>query len=314
LTLSQEQIETIRKESLRLGFAACGFTPLREFTEEKKLLRQWLEEGHHGEMSFMTRHLDKRMNPALLQEGFRSAIVVLMNYFPKNLPPGGKIPKVSKYALGQDYHQVMKARLCRLRVFINNEIGPIQGRCFVDSAPVYETALAVDAGLGWKGKNTLLINKDYGSYVFIGEILSNIELKNDSTIAADHCGNCTRCVEACPTGALKPHFLDAQKCISYLTIERKSMTQPEYDTSPWLYGCDICQDVCPWNQKIQPTTIDAFSPKPFLLSANISEWENLSEPAFKSIFDDSPLLRTGFKRIKRNLKVVKDRYKNEREH
>jgi len=307
LTLSQEQIEKIRKEALRLGFASCGFTPLREFSEEKELLQQWINNGYHGEMSFMEHYLDKRTNPTLLQEGFRSAIVVLMNYSPKQLPDKGKIPKVSKYALGQDYHHVMKDRLCRLRDFINDEIRPIEGRCFVDSAPIYETQLAVDAGLGWKGKNTLLINKYFGSYVFIGELLSNIELKIDSTIATDHCGNCTLCVDACPTGALKPHFLNAQKCISYLTIERKSMKQPEYNTSPWIYGCDICQDVCPWNRKIAPTAVDAFLPKPFLLSANIQEWENLSEPAFKSIFNDSPLLRTGFERIKRNLKAVRDR-------
>ncbi len=307
MILSAKQIEKIQKEAYRLGFVACGFTSLRKFDKEKTRFDKWLQSGFHGEMTFLERNAEKRFNPSLLGESFRSAIVVLMNYYPKEKTEAGKIPKVSKYAMGKDYHTVVKEKLCGLQQFINDEISPISGRCFVDSAPIYETRLAVDAGLGWKGKNTLLINKKYGSFVFIGEILSDLEVSENPTVEPNHCGSCTRCIDACPTGALQPDFLDATKCISYLTIEKKSYEKPDkLKTQPWVYGCDICQDVCPWNQKPEPTTIAEFSPKQFLLSAGISEWVKLNEPEFKNLFSDSPLLRTGFKRMQRNLKWIKN--------
>ncbi len=307
MTLSAEQIKKIQEKAHQLGFVACGFTPLHSFAEEKTQFLKWLQNGHHGEMAFLERNIEKRFNPALLQEGFKSAIVVLMNYFPEKNQPENLIPKISKYAMGQDYHTVMKNKLCLLREFIDIEIGRISARCFVDSAPVYEKKLAIDTGLGWEGKNTLLINKQYGSFVFIGEILSNLEVPENDAIEPNHCGTCTRCIDACPTGALQPDFLDATKCISYLTIEKKSADKPEnLKTSPWIYGCDICQNVCPWNSNIQATKIEEFSPKPFLLSAGIPEWERLNVSEFENLFSDSPFLRTGFERMKRNLGWIKN--------
>ena len=304
MIISAEQIEKIQEKAHQLGFVACGLTPLHPFVKEKTQFLKWLQNRHHGEMEFLERNIEKRFNPSSLDKNFRSAIVVLINYYSKENPVKNQIPKVSKYALGKDYHTVVKDRLCVLQQFINNEIAPMTGRCFVDSAPVYETQLAIDAGLGWKGKNTLLINKQYGSFVFIGEILSDLEVPENTTVEPNHCGNCTRCIDACPTGALQPDFLDATKCISYLTIERKSLQPSKYKTSPWIYGCDICQDVCPWNSNTQPTKIEEFSPKPFLLSAGIPEWEKLSAAEFDKIFADSPILRTGFKRMKRNLNEI----------
>ncbi len=304
MILSAKQIEKIQKKAYQLGFVACGITPLRHFKKEKSLFDKWLQNGHNGEMAFLERNTKKRFNPSLLDKEFRSAIVVLINYFPKEKPAENQIPKVSKYAMGEDYHTVVKEKLCVLRQFINDSVTSISGRCFVDSAPIYETQLAIDAGLGWKGKNTLLLNKEYGSFVFIGEILSDLEVPENTTIETNHCGDCTRCIDACPTNALKSGFLDASKCISYLTIERKSLQPPKYKTTPWLYGCDICQDVCPWNQKPKSTDIQEFLPKPFLLSAGIPEWQKLSVTEFNKKFADSPILRTGLERIKRNLNEI----------
>ncbi len=310
MTFSAEQIQKIREKAEQLGFVACGFTSLHTFAEEKEQFLQWLKKGYQGEMSFLERNIEKRFYPASLQAGFKSAIVVLMNYFPKNRQQGNQVPKISKYALGQNYHKVMKHRLYLLQKFINIEISKTSVRCFVDSAPVYEKKLAIDAGLGWEGKNTLLINKQYGSFVFIGELLTDIELHRDERVITSHCGTCTRCIDACPTNALQPYHMDASRCISYLTIEKKSDNKPDnIQTSPWIYGCDVCQDVCPWNQKLQPTDIEEFLPKPFLLSAGIQEWEKLTVTEFEKIFTDSSILRTGLERIKRNLEWIK----NERE-
>lgn len=303
MILTNQQIKAITDKSKTLGFAACGFTPLHHFEQAKQQYLMWLKNNYHGEMTFLEKNIEKRFNPALLQKGFKSAIVVLLNYYQQTNKK--QIPQISKYALGKDYHLVMKEKLCALREFIHKEIVPISGRCFVDSAPIYEKKLATDAGLGWIGKHTLLINKQYGSFVFIGELLSDLELPKNTKVEPNHCGDCSLCIDACPTNALQPFFLDASKCISYLTIEKKSTDDTEnIKISPWIYGCDICQNVCPWNQKLDPTKIDAFAIKPFLLSAGISEWENLTPQEFKNIFSDSSLFRTGFNQIKQNLQQV----------
>jgi len=301
LKLSVSQVEMITTKALDLGFSACGFIALRSFEKEKNRFLKWLSDKNNGDMAFLEQNIEKRFNPKLLGDGFRSAIVVLMTYNQKT--PENKTTRISKYALGKDYHLVMKEKLFELEQYISVKITPMKARCFVDSAPVYESQLAVDAGLGWKGKNTLVINQEFGSFLFIGELLSNMEFPdNNKRIVANHCGTCTRCIDACPTQALKPFQLDAKKCISYLTIERKSLSAPEFDTTPWIYGCDICQDVCPWNQNRPTTKEKEFMPNAFLLSATINDWEILTEDDFKTFFKDSPILRTGYKRMMRNIR------------
>ncbi len=301
MKLSVAQVEEIKEKAIALGFSECGFTMLRPFEQEKERFLKWLSGKNNGDMAFLEQNIEKRFDTQLLDENFRSAIVVLMNYNQVTLQNSDAL-RISKYAYGKDYHVVLKEKLNELVQYISESIYQIKARCFVDSAPVYESQLAVDAGLGWKGKNTLVINQKLGSFVFIGEILSDLEfpeIKNE--VILNHCGNCTKCIDACPIQALEPFQLDATKCISYLTIERKSLTKPDYNTSPWIYGCDICQDVCPWNQEKPKTTEQEFTPNPFLLSATIDDWKNISEAEFKEIFKDSPILRTGYKRMLRNI-------------
>lgn len=303
LTLSH--VKKIKEKAISLGFADCGFTKLRPFDNEKRQFLKWISANKNGDMTFLEKNIEKRFDPQLLDNNFKSAIVVLLNYH-QEISNNNSSLRISKYALGKDYHIVLKEKLSALEQYISENISPLKARSFVDSAPIYESQLAVYSGLGWKGKNTLVINQKLGSFFFIGELLSDLEFPNmPIKPVSNHCGTCTRCLDACPTKALNPYQIDATKCISYLTIERKSLSAPQHNTSSWIYGCDICQEVCPWNQKKSKILEKEFFPNPFLLSATLNDWENLSESEFKTIFKTSPILRTGYKRMLRNVHHVR---------
>lgn len=294
----------IKSECKKLGFSDCGIVPAQELKEEKKFLQWWLEQGFHGEMKYLERNLDKRTNPALLVPGAKSVVVALLNYYPKQKPRLEHY-KISKYALFTDYHYVIKQKLRKLHQIIEQKIQPTSGRAFTDSAPLLEQALAVRAGLGWIGKNSLLLTKK-GSYFFIGELVIDLELAYDIPFTKNFCGNCTSCIDACPTGAIiKPHTVDARRCISYLTIEKRGEFEQPVNLHGWIFGCDICQDACPWNKKAIASTTPEFEPKPEILSLTDKNLENLTKPEFKKIFKHTPVERTGYKGLIRNIKAQK---------
>ncbi len=298
----KEKSGLIKNQCQKLGFDSCGIVPAEELREEKKFLEFWLSQGFHGEMKYMERNLDKRTNPALLVPGAKSIIIGLINYYPATKLKL-KHYKISKYAWGQDYHFVVKKRLWSLLRFINENIGPAHGRAFSDSAPVLEQALAVRAGLGWIGKNSLLITKK-GSYFFIGELIIDIELAYDVPFTKNFCGNCTACIQACPTQAIiQPRVVDARKCISYLTIEKRGEFDQPVDLHGWVFGCDICQDVCPWNKKAIATKIPEFTPKKELTELTDEKLEKLTKQEFNKIFKNTPVERTGYKGLMRNIKA-----------
>lgn len=293
----------IKKRALELGFSACGIARAQELETERKMLTQWLEAGCHGEMDYMANHFEKRLNPCLLVEEARSVIVVLMNYYPAQPPPGP--PYIARYAWGTDYHTLVKIGLKRLLEIIHTEIGPTNGRAFCDSAPVLEKAWAARAGLGWIGKNTCMITRK-GSWFFIGELIIDRELCYDQP-AANRCGTCTRCLEACPTGALEsPYRLNAQKCISYVNIEKKSKiaTLPEKYDKTRLFGCDICQEVCPWNKKAEPHENPGFMPASDFFSLTAREWKAMNEKRFAELFQHTPVQRRKFENLKDMLKLL----------
>ena len=257
----------------------------------------------------MENHFEKRTDPRKLFENAKSVISVLYNYFPKTIIPEDNNYKISKYAYGKDYHFVIKRKLNELIEYIRKEVGEINARAYVDSAPVLDRAWAARAGLGWIGKNTNLITKERGSFFFIGEIITDLELHYEDKPIPKNCGHCTKCIEACPTHALRPYEVNANKCISYLTIENKDEKLPEDlkgKFNDWIFGCDICQDVCPWNQKSEPHNEPAFEPVEELLKLRKSEWENLSEEEFRKIFKDSPVKRTKYKGLMRNIRFVQE--------
>ncbi len=296
----------IKEYAADTGFSACGITPAIELDDSiKKKYLEWIDAGYQGEMQYLANNIDKRINPSVLVEGAKSIIVVLLNYYPSEKQPS-HLPQVAKCAYGRDYHKVMKKKMKRLFERIKEEFPQLEGRYFSDSAPVLERVWAVRAGLGWIGKNNLLINKKLGSYFFIGELIINAEFDEyDMFYGTSHCGNCTRCIDACPTGALSPYELNAEMCISYDTIELKDSAKSKLtSTHGWIFGCDICQDACPWNGKLIPTTEEDFSIKPFLLSASKEEWQSLTEEEFEEIFYNSQLKRAGLKKIKENLKKI----------
>ncbi|MDA3880220.1 MAG: tRNA epoxyqueuosine(34) reductase QueG [Prolixibacteraceae bacterium] len=298
----------IKRKALDLGFSLCGVASVRKLEEEEHEMKAYLANNYHGEMKYMANHFDKRLDPSLLMPGAKSIVVVLLNYFPQQLQQGTDVPLVTKYAYGTDYHFVIKEKLNKLLEFINAEIAPAAGRVFTDSAPVLERAWAVQAGLGWIGKNGLLLNKQLGSFFFIGELVIDLELEYDEPYHDEHCASCNQCLSACPTQALvKPYVLDARKCISYLTIELKDEIPGKYraSLSRRVFGCDICQDVCPWNRKARKTTEQAFSPHPELLSLNREEWEKLSKEKFNELFRKSALKRAGYKKIMQNIFYLK---------
>lgn len=297
----------IKNEAKRLGFLSCGISKADFLEEEAPRLEQWLNKNMHGEMQYMENHFDKRLDPRKLVEDSKSVVSLLLNYFPSNEPQDKTAPKISKYAYGDDYHFVIKEKLKRLLEFIYEEIGEVSGRAFVDSAPVLDKAWAAKSGLGWVGKNSNLITKDTGSFYFIAELIIDLPLNYDNP-TTDHCGTCTACIDACPTKAIvDPYVVDGSKCISYFTIELKnelpSSMKGSFDN--WMFGCDICQDVCPWNRFSKAHSEPLFNPNDKLLSMSKSEWEEITEELFQEIFKKSAVKRTKFSGLTRNINFLK---------
>ena len=298
----------IQQEALRLGFAQCGFSKADFLKEDAPRLEQWLKKGMQGEMHYMENHFDKRLDPRLLVTGAKTVISLLFNYFPAQGQSDKTAPKISKYAFGKDYHLVVKEQLFQLIAFIRLNIGEVDGRCFVDSGPVLERSWAKRAGLGWIGKNGNLINRKSGSFFFLAELIIDLELEPDEPFVGDFCGTCNKCVDSCPTQAIiAPQVVDGSKCISYFTIELKEAIpvamKGQFDG--WAFGCDVCQDVCPWNRFAQPHQSEELRPYPTLLDMTKRDWEEITEAVFKKVFKDSPLKRTKFAGIKRNLEFLK---------
>lgn len=294
----------IKDAAIKLGFEACGIAEAKELTDEKPRFMKWLDSGYHATMAYMNRNIEKRLDPQKLNDWARSVIVCLYNYFPGNDISFKSSCKISKYAYGKDYHGVIKAKLRQLILDIEQQSGPVRARVFVDSAPVLERAWAQRAGLGWTGKNACLIHKKKGSFLFIGCIITDLEAEYDKPSAANYCGSCTRCMEACPTKAIvKPGLVDARRCISYLSIEHKGELPHDANTGlhGWIFGCDICQDVCPWNRFASPHKEPAFLPKDELLALTDEDWRKMNEETFEKLFKDTPLERTGLASLKRNL-------------
>lgn len=297
----------IKSRAKELGFMSCGISKAEFLEEEAPRLEEWLKRGYHGEMKWMENHFDKRLDPRKLVEGARSVVSVLLNYQPEQTQSDISAPKVAKYAYGTDYHHVIKKKLRALLNFINEEIGEVGGRAFVDSAPVMDRAWAERSGLGWIGKHTLLLTKGAGSFYFIGELILDIELEADQPVT-DHCGSCTRCIDACPTDAiLQPNLLDSNKCISYLTIELKGEIPSLFSDSMenWAFGCDICQDVCPWNRFSTPTRVPDFAPHEDMIDMSSEQWEDITEDVFREIFRKSAVKRAGYRKFKETLSFLK---------
>ena len=299
--------ELIKNEAKRLGFLSCGISKADFLEEEAPRLEQWLKKNMHGEMQYMENHFDKRLDPTKLVEDSKSVVSLLLNYFPSKEPHDKTAPKISKYAYGTDYHFVIKEKLKQLLEFIYQEIGEVSGRAFVDSAPVLDKAWAAKSGLGWIGKNSNLITKDTGSFYFIAELILDLPLNYD-TPTTDHCGTCTACIDACPTGAIDdPYVVDGSKCISYFTIELKNEIPSSFKGSfeNWMFGCDICQDVCPWNRFSKAHSEPLFNPNNKLLSMSKSEWEEITEDLFQEIFKKSAVKRAKFSGLTRNINFLK---------
>ena len=297
----------IKIAAQELGFQYCGIAKAVKLHQDAERLEAWLHKGMHGAMHYMERYFDQRINPALLVPDAKSVITVLLNYFPEEQQQQDA-PKIAKYAYGWDYHEVIKEKLNRLLLTMQQQIGEINGRGFVDSAPVLERSWAQRSGLGWMGKNGNLITRQQGSFFFIATLITDLELQYDDAFAKDYCGTCTKCIDACPTDAiLGDKVIDGSKCISYFTIELKEMLIPETVKGKfqnWMFGCDICQDVCPWNRFSKPTTEVAFKPVAEILNLGTKEWQQLTEESFKKIFKHSPLKRSKYKGIQRNLKFI----------
>ena len=300
--------QLIKNEALRLGFMACGISKAEFLEEEAPRLEKWLENNHHGQMGYMENHFDKRLDPRLLVEGAKSVVSLTLNYFTEHTQLDLDAPKISKYAYGADYHTVIKDKLKELLAFINDEIGEVGGRAFVDSAPVLDRAWAKRAGIGWVGKNSNIISKKSGSFFFLAELIIDLELEYDHPFNTDHCGTCTKCIDACPTDAiLSPFIIDANKCISYLTIELKDEIPNGFGDKMdnWMFGCDVCQDVCPWNKFSVPHSEPKFQPREQLLQMKKEDWMDITEDVFKMIFKNSAVKRTKFKGLTRNIDFLK---------
>lgn len=306
------QTERITKEiktkAIELGFLGIAIAKAEHMDPEARRLEQWLNQGHHGEMSYLANHFNKRVDPTELVPGSKSVISLMYNYFSENSQEDPDAPKIAMYAHGKDYHKVVKKKLITLYKWINENYGEIDGRCFVDSAPVLERDWARRSGLGWVGKHSLLVHPQKGSYFFLCEIIIDLDLIYDLPIR-DHCGTCTRCIDACPTDAISPdgYLVDGSKCISYLTIELKNDIPETFSDQmqDWMFGCDICQQVCPWNRFSQQHTEPKFEPHPDLLSMHRSEWEEITEEIFDEIFVGSAVKRTKFTGLKRNIDFLK---------
>lgn len=298
--------QQIKAEAKRLGFLSCGIAKAGFLEAEAPRLERWLKNGFQGEMHYMENHFDKRLDPTLLVDGAKSVISLLLNYYPEHTQNPDSY-QISKYAYGQDYHFVIKDKLKELLHFIQNEIGEVNGRAFVDSAPVLDKAWAAKSGLGWIGKNTNLITQKTGSFYFIAELIIDLELDYD-TPTTDHCGTCTACIDACPTQAIvAPYVVDGSKCISYFTIELKDQLPAEMKGAwnDWMFGCDVCQDVCPWNRFAKPHQESAFNPHPDLLQFTKKDWEEITEETFRKVFKNSAVKRTKFEGLQRNIDFLK---------
>jgi epoxyqueuosine reductase len=300
--------ESIKAEALRLGFSACGIAKADYLEPEARYLEHWLNQNQHGEMGYMANHFDKRVDPRKLVEGAKSVISLSYNYFTTQKQTDPTAPKLAMYAYGKDYHIVIKENLEELLTFIKQQAGDVQGRCFVDSAPVLEKAWARRSGLGWIGKNTNLLTKRQGSYFFLAELIIDLELEYDGP-TKDYCGTCTKCIDACPTQAIfEPYKVDASKCISYFTIELKSELLPSSykgQFENWMYGCDICQQVCPINSQSTPHNEPQFNASEELLGMSKQEWEMLSEERFRKLFKNSAVKRTKYSGLMRNIDFLK---------
>ena len=303
----QQHTAFIKKTAATLGFDYCGIAKAVRLDDDARRLEQWLNKGMQGSMQYMEKYFDMRVDPGKLVPGAKSVITLLKNYFPSERQKPGT-PKISRYAFGKDYHEVIRKNLNELIEIMKEEIGEIHGRGFVDSAPVLERTWAQRSGLGWVGKNGNLINKQSGSFYFIATLITDLELEYDDMFAKDYCGTCTKCIDACPTDAiLLDKVVDGSKCISYFTIELKEMMIPgemkgKFDN--WIFGCDVCQDVCPWNRFSKPHQEEGFTPIPEVLNLSNKEWEDMTEENFKKIFSGSSLSRAKFKGIQRNLKFI----------
>ncbi len=299
--------QLIKAEAKRLGFISCGISKAEFLEEEAPRLENWLKKNMHGEMAYMENHFDKRLDPTKLVPGSKSVISLLLNYFPSELQTPESY-KISKYAYGTDYHFVIKDKLKQLMNFISEEIGDFHGRAFVDSAPVLDKAWAAKSGLGWIGKHSNLLTKQLGSFYFIAELIVDLDLDYDAPVT-DHCGSCTACIDACPTNAIvADKVVDGSKCISYFTIELKNEipTSQKGNFEDWMFGCDICQDVCPWNRFSKSHNEPLFNPNPEMLSLTKKDWEEITEEVFQKIFKDSAVKRTKFAGLKRNINFLKD--------
>ncbi|WP_229318598.1 tRNA epoxyqueuosine(34) reductase QueG [Flavobacterium ammoniigenes] len=306
MTTKSKYSQFIKSEALRLGFLSCGISEAGFLEKEAPRLEKWLKNNSHGQMSYMENHFDKRLDPTLLVDGAKSVVSLLLNYYPSELQREDSY-KISKYAYGQDYHFVIKEKLNELLFSIQEHIGTVSGRAFVDSAPVLDKAWAAKSGLGWIGKNSNLITQKVGSFYFIAELIIDLELEYDFA-TTDHCGSCTACLDACPTQAIiAPYQVDGSKCISYYTIELKDNLPEEMKgkLDDWAFGCDVCQDVCPWNRFSKAHNEPLFQANPELLSYSKQDWEEITAETFQKVFKDSPLKRTKLEGLKRNIQFLK---------
>jgi epoxyqueuosine reductase len=291
---------------MRLGFLSCGIAKAGFLVEEAPRLENWLKNNSHGQMSYMENNFDKRLDPTLLVDDAKTVVSLLLNYYPEQFQNQDSY-KISKYAYGQDYHFVIKDKLKELLFSIQSNIGEVAGRAFVDSAPVLDKAWAAKSGLGWIGKNSNLLTQKVGSFYFIAELIIDLDLDYDNA-TTDHCGSCTACLDACPTEAIvAPYVVDGSKCISYFTIELKENIPAEMKGKfdDWAFGCDICQDVCPWNKFSKGHNEPLFNATPGLLSMSKKDWDEITEETFKTVFKNSPLKRTKFQGLNRNIEFLK---------
>ncbi len=298
----------IKEKAKQLGFSFCGISKAEFLLSEAPKLEKWLKENKNGKMSYMENHFDKRLDPTLLVEDAKSVISLMYNYFTPKNQLDSLAPKISKYAYGEDYHDVVKEKLKELLLFIQLEIGEVSGRCFVDSAPILERAWAAKSGLGWIGKNGNLINKGNGSFYFLAELIIDLDLNYDGVVT-DHCGTCTACIDACPTQAIvAPTIVDGSKCISYFTIELKEAipTSMKGKFDNWAFGCDVCQDVCPWNKFSKPHQEPKFELNEQLLNMNQQDWQEITEQVFSQLFKKSAVKRTKYNGLKRNIDFIRN--------
>ena len=298
----------IKAEAKRLGFLSCGISKAEFLEEEAPRLEKWLENNNHGTMQYMENHFDKRLDPTKLVEGSKSVVSLLLNYFPSEGQKDNTAPKISKYAYGTDYHFVIKDKLKALLYYIKNEIGDVGGRAFVDSAPVLDKAWAAKSGLGWVGKHSNLLTQQEGPFYLIAELIIDLDLDYDLR-TTDHCGTCTACIDACPTEAItEPYVVDGSKCISYFTIELKENIPTGFKDKmdDWMFGCDVCQDVCPWNRFSKSHNEPLFNPHPELLLMTKKDWNEITEDTFKKVFHKSAVKRTKFSGLKRNINFLND--------